>query len=186
MKNRDIFKILRQHVDDPASKLGFESQRNTTTDVTWVRKRSGRYDVVYCQLDKWAWDPWAGTKFTVNFQNSKKPGIGVSSGTKFARVGDVLRGKYKKAAEQIQNAAIAKIRVPSADEYEEEMGFADDFLLDEYKELSKPERFGRKRDDLWLRIVDADDAREWAEFIGAWLPNGLDQFDKLDGDEFIW
>lgn len=192
MKNREIYRILREHIDPVALDLGFAAQKNTGTDLPWTRKlNSKRYEIIWCQIDKWPWDVWLGTQFTVNFQNSRASRIGPSRGTKMARIGDLLKGNFKKEAEAIQNRAIEKIRVPTAKEYNDEMGaeFADSddaFILEMYREKSQPAKFGKKLGDLWLRIVNADDARAWAQFLAVWLPAGLKCFDTLEGDQYVW
>jgi hypothetical protein len=142
-------------------------------------------------MDKWPWDIWMGSQFTVNFQDAKRPGLGSSPGAKMARIGDLLQGKHKKEAEQIQNSANRKIKVPLAEEYNKEMGleFADSddaFILNPYREKSQPVRFARKVGDLWLRIVDLEDVIAWAGFLAAWLPVGLRCFAKLEGEQYMW
>ena len=192
MKNREIFGALRQHIGPVASDLGFDTQPNTGTNLPWIRKlENGRHETFWCQIDKWRWDIWMGTRFTVNFQDSKKPGIGLSRGTKFTRIGDLLSGKHKKDAERLQNSAARKVKVPSALEYHEQMGFSlaggdDDFFLDCYRKASQPVKFGKDLGDLWLRIVDGDDVCAWAQFLAAWLPAGLLAFEALEGEQYVW
>lgn len=123
MKTRDVYKVLWQSIDPVAAELGFARQRHTGTILPWTRRLdNGRHEIVYCQMDKWQWDPWMGSKFTVRLQESRNPDIGLVGGSKQAAIGDLLAGKYKRQAERIQNAAIARIHVPTAEEYNEELG----------------------------------------------------------------
>lgn len=192
MKNREIFKTLRYHVGPIASDLGFTALPNTGTDLPWTRQlKEGRHETVWCQIDKWPWDTWLGTKFTVNFLNAKAPGCGLSRGAKMARIGALLAGEHQTQAERIQNAAIQKIKAPSAREYNEQMGLEladgdDSFWLDQYHEASRPVKFGNDPGDLWLRIVDAEDLTAWALFLAAWLPAGIACFAKLEGEQCMW
>ena len=188
MKNRDVFKTFRQHIDPVASELGFNAQSNTGTDLPWIRKLDNRrHEIVWIQMDKWPWDAWMGSKFTVNFQNARSPKIGLSRGTKLCRIGDLLKGNYKRDAERIQNEAISKIKVPTGKQYKAEMGFeSDEFILDEYREQSQPVKFGKNLGDLWLRIVVPEDVTSWAIFLSDWLPKALSDFAKLDGDQYMW
>lgn len=189
MKVRNVFKIFRDHIDPVLSGHGFCLQRNTGTLLPWLRTlQDGRSDFVYCQMDKWPWDHWMGTKFTVNFQNSKEPDIALHRGSKFARIGDLLVGKHRQETERLQNSAIAKIRVPSEKEYNDELGFefADEFVLQQYRDESEPVTLSGKVGDLWLRIVDRDDVVDWASFLAAWLPDGLCHFEELEGEDYMW
>ncbi len=62
MKTREVFRVLRQHVEPPLVDLGFEPFKDPSgLFLVWTRPRKGRkFETVACQADKWGWDPGGG------------------------------------------------------------------------------------------------------------------------------
>jgi hypothetical protein len=189
MKTREVFRIVRRYLDCPLTELGFSTLAHTGAVLPWSRRLDERqHETVWCQIDKWPWDPWLGSKFTVEFQCADTPDAGAAGNAKRARLGDLLDANARKAVQDLQNAVIAKLRVPTHEEYNGHMGFAaDEFALAAYRDACQPVSYTRGRvGDLWLRIFDAEDVDLWGAFLAEWIPQGLTVFEMLEGDESAW
>ncbi len=191
MKTKAVFKILREHLEPVLTPLKFGPLKDSTgQNLAWSRPAGGRkHETVWCQIDKWPWDQWIGSKFTVEFQHAGTRDIGAMRG-KRARIGDLLNAREKREISEYQNRVIARCRVPSPAEFRASYAMdvsEDDPALAVYREACTPVKYsGRKHYDIWLRIMDADDIVLWGEYLARWIPGALTRFAALQGEEYLW
>jgi hypothetical protein len=184
MKTREVFRILRGHVEPPLRELGFEPFKDPAgLFLIWTRPRKGKkYETVACQVDKWGWDPWKGSMFQVLLTRSRHRG-NVALCREFAEMWDLLTAAEKREIEAVQNKVIARSRVPTEAEYNAHMGLPlySEREMRPYREAQEPVDLSRRPfAGLWLRFTDADDLEAWAHFLAAWLPQALER--EADGD----
>jgi hypothetical protein len=138
------------------------------------------YETVWCQMDKWPWDPWIGSQFVVEFQHARSADVGAIDSAKRARWAYLLTEDERRVVQVRQNRVIAKIRVPSAAEYNEFMGFPvpnAGLFLEKYEQACRPADYsGGRAQDIWLRVLGREDVEMWAEFLASWLPRGFERF----------
>ena len=179
MKTRDVFRILREVVEPSILPARFSVFKDCTGGfLIWTRPVGrGKYETISCQMDKWPWDPWTGSRFRVSMNRSSRRG-NVALCKDQADMADLLTGEERREVQTLQNRVIVKCREPSKEEYNDFMGFAayNALTVREYREKCAPVEYSDARHfDLWLRIVDADDVREWGRYLAAWLPKVLDR-----------
>jgi hypothetical protein len=192
MKSREVFRILSGKIEPVLTPLGFTRLKDPTGQIVgWTRPLTkSKNETVWCQLDKSPWHPWIGSRFVVELQQARAKAAGAINGAKRARLADLLTAEERREVQARQNRVVKKFRVPSGDEYSEFMGFpvADpEPFLDEYREACRPVAYGGGRQqDIWLRVLDADDVTAWGEFLAGWLPGALGRFAALRGAEYGW
>lgn len=108
----------------------------------------------------------------------------------FAEMYDVLTTDEKREIEGVQNAVIAKCRVPTEEEYNAHFGFAAYTKTGTprvYREACTPmELSSRPRVGLWLRFLDTADLERWAIILSAWIPRALEKEAESDWGRFGW
>jgi hypothetical protein len=190
MKTRELFRVLRQHVEPPLQELGFEPFKDPSgLFLVWTRSRKGRkFETVACQADKWGWDPWRGSQFQVLLTRSRHRG-NVALCREFAEMWDLLIADEKREVEVVLNQVIAKSRVPTEAEHNAHLGF-NAFTEAEkrsYREACAPVELSRRPfDGLWLRFVDDRDVEAWAVWLSAWVPRVLARNAEADWSVFGW
>jgi hypothetical protein len=190
MKTREVFRVLRQHVEPPLLDLGFEPFKDPSgLFFVWTRPRKGRkFETVACQADKWGWDPWRGSRFQVLMTRSRQRG-NVALCREFAEMWDLLTADEKPPVEAVLNKVIGKSRVPTPGEYNAHLGFPayTESGMRVYREACAPVDLSRRPfDGLWLRFVDAGDLEAWAEMLSAWVPRALARNAEADWSVFGW
>ena len=192
MKTREVFQILSDELEPVLLPLGFSRIKDPAGQViAWTRPlATKKYETVWCQIHKYPWDPWIGSKFLVEVQQARSKDAGAINGAKRARLADLLTKEERREVQTRQNRVIKKFRVPSGQEYCSIMGFAvadPDLFLDKYREACRPVKYGTNRhEDIWLRAFDAADITAWGEFLAGWFPGALGSSQALKGDEFKW
>jgi hypothetical protein len=189
MKTREIFKLLREVVEPPLADLGFAHVKDSSgVFLIWSRPlKAKRFETVGCQIDKWGWDPWVGTKFTLLMNRSSRRG-NVALCKSFATLAELLTPDEKRAAQDLQNAVIARFRVPGETEFNAHKGYAaySEYLIRDYRAACAPENLsGSLRTGLWLRVLDANDVRAWGNFLADWVPRVLERDANADWN-FGW
>jgi hypothetical protein len=182
MKTREVFRILCKQLEAVLLPMGFSRIKDTTGLILpWNRLLgTGRYETIWCQMDKWPRDPWIGTQFLVEFQRAPTMESGAIKATKRTRWADLLTEDERCEVQDRQNRVIAKLRVPSVDEFNEFMGFPvpeGKLYLEKHRMACRPVEYGGRRLlDIWMRVFDRADVEMWAEFVARWLPTGLERF----------
>src|SRR5437660_3634840 len=127
MKTREVFRILREHVGPPLLDIGFAPFKDDSSGLflVWTRPIKGkgrRYETVACQANKWPWDPWVGSTFTLHMTRSSQRG-NTALCKEYATLFELLTADEKREMQARQNAVIARCRVPTEAEYNAHMGF---------------------------------------------------------------
>ena len=89
----------------------------------------------------------------------------------------------------VQNAVVAKCRVPTEDEYNPHLGFKayTPSGMRIYREACEPVDLSRHQPEgLLLRFVDAEDLKAWGEILSAWIPQVLARDANADWSVFGW
>jgi len=182
MKTREVFQVLCKQLEPILLPMGFSRRKDHTGhNLPWTRLLSEQtYETVWCQMDKWPWDPWIGSQLVVEFQHAPSTDVGAINSAKRARWAYLLTEDERREVQVRQNRVIAKIRVPSAAEYSEFMGFPvpnGDLFLEKYEQACRPADYsGGRAQDIWLRVLGPEDVQMWAEFMAGWLPKGFERF----------
>jgi hypothetical protein len=190
MKTREVFQVLRRHVEPPLLDLGFQPFKDPSgLFLVWTRPRKGRkFETIACQADKWGWDPWRGSRFQVLLTRSRHRG-NVALCREFAEMWDLLTTDEKREVEAVLNQVIAKSREPTEAEYNAHLGFSAYGQSERrgYREACAPVQLSRRPyDGLWLRFVDEGDVEAWAEWLSAWAPRALARNAEADWSVFGW
>src|SRR5262245_32191609 len=157
MKTREVWRILSCKLEPTLVSLGFSRLKDQAGCLVWTRPLGNkRHETLWCQMDKWQWDPWIGSQFVVELQHSRQKEAGAMRG-KRARLGDLLTRDERRTVQLRQNRVIKKFRVPSQKEYNRAMGFPASLdagiFLDEHREACRPVRYkGGEHVDIWLRV----------------------------------
>jgi hypothetical protein len=191
MKNREILKALVQLLHPVLEPMGFRPESAPGGRIcAWARPgKPRRFETVWAQLDKWPYDPWIGTRFTVEFQEAGKRSPGAVRGSKRARLAPLLSSAQRRRVIADQNAIIRRLRIPTLAKYSEYAGWpvADKSLyIDIYREARRPLKELRPADDLWLRVLSIEDVHQWSALLADWMPQLLDRFAVLDEDHYRW
>ena len=181
MKTKQLLAILRGHVEPVLVSAGFSRLKDRTgTCAAWCRSVADDcHFTVWAQNDKWPFDPWVGSRFLVELQRAPVCAVGATHGALRLRLQLLLTDAEREEVRTLQNAVIAKCRIPTEEEHRQIMGFG---LLpgNEYEASCRLiEGDFDPRLDLWLRYLDEADCHGWGEFLESWLPKALDRFASL-------
>ena len=169
--------------------MGFEPFKDPSgLFLVWTRPRKGRkFETVACQADKWEWDPWQGWRFQVLMTRDRQRG-NVALCREFAEMWDLVTADEKREVEAMQNAVIARCRVPTEEEYNAHFGFPAYTKTGTprvYREACEPVDLSRRPfAGLWLRFLDVGDLKKWAVMLSAWIPRVLERDVEADWSKF--
>jgi len=180
MKTRQLFTILRGHVEPVLLPAGFARLKDRTGAIAaWGRSASADcHFTAWLQNDKWPFDPWVGSRFIVEFQRAPICAAGAAQGAFRLRLQHLLSDAEREEVRRRQNAVLSKCRIPTDDEHRQVMGFG---LLpgNDYEESCRQVEDFDPRFDIWLRYLDEADCRGWGTFLASWLPQALHRFESL-------
>gem|GEM_PF-7065912 len=147
--------------------LDFKPSKDSTGSglfLAWTRPRKGKkFETVAWKADKWGWDPWRGSSVEVFMTRSRNRG-NIALCRESATMWDLLATDEKRKMQVVQNAVVAKCRVPTEDEYNAHLGFKayTPSGMRVYREACEPVDLSRHQPQgLLLRFVDADDLKTW-------------------------
>jgi hypothetical protein len=174
MKAADVYGLLGTRLSPWCRAQGFKKLRGSV--LGYHRPVSDGFVVFWVQCDKYGWDAFSGSRFVLEFQRGKEPGIGLSANEpKRLRLGRILSDKEREDVRTLQNQVIA--RLPAAPSNHPAFGAnIPVWFLDQFKPIAKP--YGAT-DDLWLRYYSEADVTAWAEFLEPLLPSVLARFEQL-------
>jgi len=146
--------------------------------------------IVFLQLWKWGYDPWFGSSFTINFRRLSYD-CEATSDTKGLLDLRIMSLVSKNECEQIaalQNAVIAKGRIPTREEYQHlKLIPMTEFNVEEYEKRATPvDAQSIQFSDLWLAFIDDGDVDAWCTFLKSWLPIGIGRFREMDRYSGCW
>src|SRR5438552_17388776 len=76
MKTREIFGVLREHIEPPLLELGLQAFKDPSgLFLIWTRPRKGRrFETVACQADNWPCEARCSTKISALMSRSRHTG----------------------------------------------------------------------------------------------------------------
>jgi len=181
MKNKQAIQILKDHLLPVFESLGFETPViQAGKYLTWRKEEQLHTLAFCCQLDKWPWDPWIGSRFVVEWTEETNDKI-----IKRARFADVANQQELDEVSELQNSVIAKFHIPTKEEYSEKVGVQvqdDAFFLDRYEDACQLVKYQKdRRSDIWFRYLQKNDVELWALFLARWISSAESRFLSFTG-----
>jgi len=168
MKSTEVYSLLRSELAPWFKSEGF---KRTKELLGWSRPSGGAYTVVWCQVSRDGWDPFAGSRFVVEFQRSADSHLGSFHATR-ERLGKLLSQEEREEVRRIQNSVIAELRpAPATHPWLQISPEVTAWYLKEFKPVSEPYS---ERDDIWFRYASPEHVSNWAKFILEKLPKCVD------------
>ena len=179
MKNREVFKIIAQHIEPLLVERGFAPARDPANrpNTGWSRPFDSRHFNLWCQCGKSSFDPFTGSRFTIELELSPQPVPGVSAFDQRARFARLLDAADLRSMLDVHNEIVSKFRMPSDEEYEQVMGFPQ---MDAAHTFAA--KFARRdrpigNEDFWMQYRDKEDVTLWADFIRHRLAKAISRFE---------
>lgn len=170
MRSTDMYRTATEVLAPWCKAQGFK--RAKTGMLGWYRPADDGFLVFWLQVFTYGWNPYAGSRFTVELQLSPEPIVGW--GVTRQRLFQLLTKCELERATALQNAVIAKLNYPPPEyevlHMEQEVV---KWYLREFEPVREPYT---TRDDTWLRYGDAEDVRTWASFLLEVLPGAIHRF----------
>jgi hypothetical protein len=164
-------------------------KESTGQYLIWARTfKQPKYEMVSCQIEKWQFDRWLGSKFRVGFNRSSAKG-NVALCKHDASMFNLTLPAELRQIQELQNEVCKKARIPTREEYVAEWGT--DILYGMYHTLPdercQPVKYSpNKHVDIWLRFVDDADVEIWGKFLADWIPKALHRNEEEDWTKFGW
>jgi hypothetical protein len=164
LKAKEVYAILRQELAPLFKELGFKRAK---AFLSWSREAGGVHTVVWCQVSQDGWDSHAGSKFTVEFQRSAEPTVGVPSERR-NRISHFLSAADREEVRQLQNAVIQSLRRPPSQDFRWQVSqTASDWYAGKFEPITEPIAAS---EDLWFRYAAPDHVKAWACFLARVIP----------------
>lgn len=109
MKSPQVYSLLRDQLGPTLKELGFKREKPM---LSWSRHHADLYTVIWCQVSQDGFDPYAGSRFTVELQRSKEPILGMKA-TARERFARLLTPETREEVRFIQNQVIASLSKPT-------------------------------------------------------------------------
>jgi hypothetical protein len=167
MKPRELFKVLRKHLDPWLTEQGFAQASDPyhRGGVGWTRPRGANHLNIWCLNNKWPFDPFLGSEFTIEVEISPQAIPGFAPLQRFGRLHQLLGEDDRRAMLERHNAVVAKLRQPSDEEYERVVGVPPFDFRGSFAKKFASRVAPIENEDFWMRYYDSDDATLWAKFI---------------------
>ena len=140
--------------------------------LSYYRPAEGGFHTLWFQCSQDGWDPFAGSKFTLEFQADSKSEPG--HGMRRLRFHELLSNDELEQVRDLQNRIIQKLTRPPGNHWVH--GMPDEVrrgYLAKFDSIREP---FTTRDDIWLRYIEDRDVRCWADFLLNREPPLLDRF----------
>lgn len=162
MKSTEVYALLRTEIAPWAKVQGF---KRTKSALGWTRPHGTANVDFWFQITRDGWDPYAGSRFTVNFTPV--------TGRAFTRIGHLLDDEGRERLRQIQNRVIASLQPPPKDYYALQI---DAQTAEWYRRKFRPiEHPYSSADDVWLRYHEPEHVLAWGRFLLEVLPSCIRQ-----------
>jgi hypothetical protein len=181
MKAAEVYTVLEAGLGPLLTQHGFRKRRSGR--LAFQRKVGTRYQTVWFEMDKWGWDPHAGSKFFVNFTVSDSPTFDVGA-LRDERLNSFLTDAELVRARGYRDAVVARIPRPPESYFEKLeahfIRFADGagMMAAVRAEFEPAELPYRRNQDFGLRYWQPADVEGWASFIAPILPRVIDDMDS--------
>jgi hypothetical protein len=177
MKSTDVYRTIHGIVGPWAKENGFKRAKSGW--LAYQKPYAGKHLAFWFQCDKWGWDKYSGSSFTVEFQFHESRELGQWSNE---RINKFLTREELDDARARQNAIIEKIPPPpkawvdlfesnARRLYENPENILSGFWLP-WTRIDEP---FQPTHDLWLRYWEHEDVKAWAELVLRVLPRALAQ-----------
>ena len=170
MRSTEVYRVSREVLAPWCKAQGFRRARSAL--LGWYKSADDQYLAFWLRVSQEGWDPYAGSKFTVELQLSERPELGY--GLLRLRLLELLTDLELAEVWRMQNLVIAKLGKPPTDYRALHI---DDDVREWYLQKFEPvaESYTRS-DDTWLRYADEEDVRMWAQFLLRSLPGAVERF----------
>ena len=177
MKSSELHRLLRSQLGDWFRSNGF--RRASHTQSGWYRG----LNLVWFECDKRGWDQYAGSGLFVNFEAQLKQASPTWSG-EVKRLQEFLTAEELKAAWEMQNRVISKLKAPPAEYIAmfrahcasyPDAELMEEGLLRQFKQVEQPYR---NNQDFTLRYFDEHDVGQWCKFLLGALPRISEELKK--------
>lgn len=167
MKSTEVYSIVRSALGPWCKQQGFKRTKGGM--LGWYRPVGNWFVLFWFQVSLDGWDPYAGSKFIVEFQISDEPRIGSLRAVHRSRLPKYLSDDQLERVRELQNRVIARLEKPKRDYHIFQMPEnIVTWYLAKFDAVSK--RYTQSN-DVWLRYRYAEDVEQWAYFIKGVLEN---------------
>jgi len=159
VKSTDVYAQLRAALGPWFKSEGFVRAKGL---LSWCRRRGDRYTVVWCQISQDGWEPYAGSKFIVQFQRSLEPIVGFYPSPS-RRLASLLTAEEREEVRAIQNSIIAELRQPPPNHPAFQISEnVTAWYREQFRLVEKPYS---DRHDVWFRYSSNEHVDRWSQFI---------------------
>lgn len=166
--SRAVYATARKIVGPTMKAAGFKREK---AYVSWTRPEGIYHLTAWFQVSMDGWDPYAGSKFTVELQLSEDPEVG-SAIHRRKRFCELLNDGELETVRQRQNRKIAALPQPPASRLAELGSGPAEYYLG----LFVPQPPYTSKDDIWFRYSSESDVAEWCIYIADQVPRVIDRF----------
>ncbi len=185
MRSTHVYRTIREAVDPWCEANGFT--RAAAAPLAYCKPIGGKFLSVWFQCDRHGWDPYSGSRFTVEFQLDGSPEPGKPANDRLQRF---LTAEELEFVRDVQNSIIRKIPPPPqawVDSFESNarrLYKNPELLIEGFWEQWRPVSAPLQPEhDLWLRYWEADDVTTWAALILNVLPRIVAQYSEAQSFE---
>lgn len=195
-KSKKPFASLSPLLESTFRELGFERvlDRKSTFAETWGTswlKSLGTeaHCSIGLQLNKWGYDRWYGSDFTINFRRTTIAYPELPRRETGIRWYNLTNACERKKAEAIKISICSRYHAPGPKELATEAPW---ILQSEHRDLLDIE-LSKQQDrlkklllpwntgaDAWMPFQDESDLAKWAQFLNVWLPIAIERFLSLE------
>src|ERR1035437_6130046 len=159
MESPEVYSQLKSELTPWFKAAGFKRAKGL---LGWSRPHSDAHIVVWCQISQDGWDPYAGSKFVMEFQRSSELIIG-NHHARRQRIASFLTPATREEVRRIQNATIASLHcAPESHPALHVSQQVTDWYLEKFKLVSEP--YAEKQ-DIWFRYASPEHVSWWSRFI---------------------
>jgi hypothetical protein len=172
MKSTEVYRLLRDEVGPWSKEKGFTRGK---TMLSWCRPSNGMHVVFWFQISRDGWDDYAGSQFTVEFQLSREPEVGVPS-VRRQRFTAFIDDNSRDELRRIQNSIIEALPRPPSNHPTLQMPEAvRKWYLKKFDLVTEPYL---PRDDVWYRYHTDIQIQNWGRFFLKHLPDCIRQTEQ--------
>lgn len=178
MKSTDVYRLIHASVGPWCKANGFTRAKSGW--LAYQKPVAGRYLSFWFQCDKWGWDKYSGSSFTVEFQLHDSRELGQLANKRLA---EFLTRAELDAVRTQQNRIIAKIPRPPQEWvhlYESSARKRDDpesLMAGFWMPWTLVEEPYQPNHDVWLRYWDEADVKAWAAMVLGVLPRIISEIE---------
>ncbi|WP_269991986.1 hypothetical protein [Arthrobacter sp. B2a2-09] len=165
-KSRDLVDVLRAGLGAWLKDEGFKRLGSNG----WTRPLADHHLIIAVQCSQSGWDPRAGNRFVVEFEQSKTPRR--ATGFNRARVWSLLDELRRREALDI----ISRVAVSLPDPDEQFLFQLPANVREHYLRSFAPTTATVDSSDVWFAYYDERDAAIWADFLARSLGPALQEF----------